>query len=185
VKATQKHKVRIVERRLPPRGAIISLAIALAASATVYLAWRIFKPVPPEVAYTRTLGDVLLSYECERNHKFNAPGQVGSLPCPMCQTPAYPRTNFECSTRHKQPVEVEFARKPDGHEAVARIRLPGGEWTSPEKGLRCPKCQSPLSRPQPQDLSDLGKQRPKSKPGDRPPPREPPRTRDRREKQTP
>ncbi len=185
MKATQRHKVRIVKRRLPQRGAIISLAIAIGASAIVFLAWRVFRPTPPVVAYTRTLGDVLLSYECERGHAFNAPGRIGALACPTCQTPSYPRTNYICPIHNEQPVEVDFSMTPDGTERVSRIRVPEGEWKTPEEGVRCSKCRSPLSQPKQYDLSHLGQKPTKQKPGERPPPREAPTTSDRRGQKAP
>jgi len=172
VKATARRKVRIVKRRLPSRGAIISLAIAVGASATALFAWRVFRPVPPAVPYIRTLSDVLLTYECQQGHRFTAPGQVGPLACPICKAPAYPRMTFECPIHGKREVEVQFAISADGFEEVSQMRLPGGQWTSRGKGLRCPSCQSPLVRPKQDDLSNLGLRRPKTRPGERVAPKE-------------
>lgn len=180
MKATPKRKVRIVKRRLPPRGAIVSLAIALGASATVFLTWRVFRPVSPATPYVRTLQDVLLPHRCERGHEFNAPGQVGPIACPTCQTPAYAQTTFECPIHGARTVEVDYALTTDGAEEVSRLRLLGGEWSSAQGGLRCPNCRSPLVRPRHEDISRLGQQRPKVKPGERPPPKETPVTGERR-----
>jgi len=168
VRDSRRHKVRIVKRRVIPRAAVLSLVLALGAAAITFSTWRMFRVPTPVESYTRSLKDLILPYICDRGHEFNAPGAVGAPPCPICGVPTQHVTSLICPVHGEQRVEVQFERGEDGIERIGRLRLPKGPWVTPEQGLRCPKCQAPLSRKAPDDLSGWGEEPPKTVSGEPP-----------------
>jgi hypothetical protein len=154
--ARPRHTVRIVKRRLPPRAALISLGITACAAGVGFLAFRVWETDEPVTAFRPTIGDVFLTYRCERGDVFQSRGQVEPLPCPTCGRPAHPLATYTCQAHGDQDFLVQFAVGADGEPVVARLRaLPHGVWIEAGHGPQC-RCGAIMTR-KPVDEIDFGK----------------------------
>jgi len=133
--------------------------VAGCSAAVAFVAWRVWQKESEIKIYRRTLGDVLLTYRCERGETFRAKGQVEALKCPSCGRPAYAVTSYFCPTHEEQDVAVQFKLDEHGEAVMSKTRvLPNGPWTDAELGVRCGKCGELMTR-QMEDGIDLSRLR--------------------------
>jgi hypothetical protein len=118
------------------------LALAFCAAVLVFLLWRFWRPEETLPVRQRSLSEVEFVYRCEKKHTFTAMGQVEPRECPLCGQPAHPVVKYECPIHGEFDVAIRFG---DAGK-VTHLRLPGRDWVTVEKGLRCPRCNAILER---------------------------------------
>ena len=157
----RRHTVRIVRRRTPSRAAMLSLILALSASAVAFAAWRWWRPAPTVPVYLRTINDVELSWKCEAGHSFTAPGKVADRLCASCDQPAYAVAFYECHQHGTTEVAVRFNTGADGAPRVSQFRVHQGIWFPATDPVRCPQCDVSMVRKQtdPLDAISRGKKK--------------------------
>jgi len=122
------------------RRGLSNLAIAGSVALLIWLAWWLWQDAPPPVPKQRQLSDVTVTWRCERNHAYEAPGACGPQPCPVCGANAYMVRRYVCPKHGEFEAKLRHRRSPDGVPVLEAIRFEGQEWTESPKIIPCPKC---------------------------------------------
>jgi len=136
---------------------MLSLVLALSASAVAFTAWRWWRPTPTVSAKIRSIKDVDLNWRCDAGHSFIAKGEAGDRQCGSCSQPAYAVTLFQCPQHGATEVAARFAAGADGVPRVSQYRVHEGIWSPATESVRCPQCGAPMFRKQADPLDALSR----------------------------
>jgi len=151
--------VRIVEPKRPPRGAYVSLAVALSVAFLVYLSWLVWRPDDVAKPLQRGLSDVALDYRCENGHRFQAPGRIKPRECPQCETEAWVVNNYVCPKHGVLTATVHFADDWTPKNRHMFVSFDGTKLWPVEEAVNCPHCGQTVRRVVPDPLTRVSDQR--------------------------
>lgn len=134
------HLVRITRPTRISRAASMSLLAACGAALLFLAVWRIWRTDAPAMAYQRTLDEILLPWECENGHPFEAYGQPGPRPCVKCSADADIVDWYACENARHGPFKVIARLGADWSPANPSLHLSvrGSKFVPAEEGLTCP-----------------------------------------------
>jgi hypothetical protein len=152
----RRRKVRIVRPTRISRTTMISVGLGLAAAALLPIVWLVSWEVEPEPFRGRSLMTVMLTWQCEAGHTFQAAGQIGPRKCFTCDRPSYPLARYLCPQHGVYDAQVRLRDVGEGVTDIDEVRLPGSAWVSPGSFL-CPRCRRLLELTPRDPLEDSGK----------------------------
>ena len=128
------------------RAGLLNLAIAAAVALSMWWGWWIWRDQPPPMVRQRALEEVVVSWKCGNDHRFEVLGDYGSRPCPECGAKAFVVAQYRCVEHGKMEAELTHERGSDGHAVIAAVRFEERDWIGYPPSMRCPHCDQELDR---------------------------------------
>ena len=136
-------RVRIKDHDYRPR-----FSIAVAASAAVLILFTIlmWSTSTSIRATQRELTQVVVTYQCDDGHRFEAPAAAKSSACTQagCAARAWPIWSFQCTKHGAFLHQLRYTIDDGGRARIKASRRPGGEWRDIAGDLKCSNCDRAL-----------------------------------------
>ena len=136
-------RVRIKDHDYRPQ---FSIAVAAGAAVLIWFTILMWSTSTSIRAAQRDLTQVLLTYQCDDGHRFEALAADKSSACAQagCAARAWPIWSFQCTKHGAFLYQLRYTIDDGGRARIKACRRPGGEWGNVAGNLKCPNCDRAL-----------------------------------------
>lgn len=136
-------RVRIKDHDYRPR---FSIAVASSAAVLIWFTILMWSTSTSTRAAQRELAQVLVTYQCDDGHRFEASAAAKSSACTRtgCVARAWPIWSFQCTKHGAFLHQLRYTIDDVGRARIRASRRPGGEWHDVVGDIKCPNCDRAL-----------------------------------------
>lgn len=136
-------RVRIKDHDYRPQ---FSIAVASSAAVLIWFTILMWSTSTSIRAAQRELAQVLVTYQCDDGHRFEAFASAKSSACTRagCTARAWPIWSFQCTKHGAFLYQLRYTINDAGRARIKACRRPGGEWGDVAGDLKCPNCDRAL-----------------------------------------
>jgi hypothetical protein len=122
------------------QASILHLAVALGVALVVLMCWLLLRNEPPEPVYSRSFEQVIVHWQCQSGHHFQATGSTDAASCPECGKPSAVVYIYECPQHGRIRALLRHSNLDGGQPEVKAIKFDGYQWMDVTSRLTCPVC---------------------------------------------